>query len=104
MIVTLLAMGTVVLGAQEPPAPPAPPPPLPAPQAFVLNDGTAHLGVTLEDVTAAKAQELKLPAIAGAIVTSVQKDSAAAKAGIAAGDTIIEFDGVRVRSCAELRA
>jgi predicted metalloprotease with PDZ domain len=68
-----------------------------------MNDRGAHLGVTLDDVTAEKAQELKLPAVAGAIVASVQKNSAAAKAGIAAGDTIVEFDGVRVRSSAELR-
>jgi membrane-associated protease RseP (regulator of RpoE activity) len=61
------------------------------------------LGVTLGDVTTAKAQELKLPAVAGAIVASVQKDSAAAKAGIEKGDAILEFDGVRVRSSAELR-
>ena len=61
------------------------------------------MGVTLGDVTTEKAQELKLPAVAGAIVNSVQKDSAAAKAGIEAGDAIMEFDGVRVRSSAELR-
>ena len=46
---------------------------------------------------------MKLPAVAGALVKSVQKDSAAAKAGLQTGDTIMEFDGVRVRSSAELR-
>jgi S1-C subfamily serine protease len=61
------------------------------------------LGVNLDDVTAEKAQELKLPAVAGALVESVQKNSAAAKAGIEAGDAIMEFDGIRVRSSAELR-
>ncbi len=75
----------------------------PSQQVFVLNDGAVHLGVTLGDVTTEKAQELKLPAVAGAIVNSVQKDSAAAKAGIEEGDAIMEFDGVRVRSSAELR-
>jgi membrane-associated protease RseP (regulator of RpoE activity) len=68
-----------------------------------LNDGEAHLGVTLSDVTAEKAQALKLPAVAGAIVGTVQKNSAAAKAGVEAGDVITEFDGIRVRSSAELR-
>jgi membrane-associated protease RseP (regulator of RpoE activity) len=57
----------------------------------------------LSDVTPEKAQELKLPVVAGAIVDSVQKASAAAKAGIEAGDVILEFDGVHVRSSAELR-
>jgi predicted metalloprotease with PDZ domain len=46
---------------------------------------------------------LKLPAAAGALVNSVQKDSAAANAGLEAGDAIVEFDGIRVRSSAELR-
>src|ERR1019366_899982 len=72
-------------------------------QFFVLNDGTVHLDVTLRDVTAEEAEALKLPAVAGAIVNSVQKGSAAAKAGIEAGDAIIEFDGIRVRSSAEMR-
>ena len=94
--------------APEPPEPPEPPEsfeldPSEASQVFVLNDGAPHLGVTLSDVTEEKAQELKLPAVAGAIVTSVQKGSAAAKAGLETGDTIMEFDGVRVRSSAELR-
>ncbi len=95
--------------APEPPEPPdAPEPPeLPDPpdvaQVFVLNDGGVRLGVTLSEVTSEKAVQLNLPTVAGAIVDSVQKNSAAAKAGLEAGDAIIEFDGVHVRSCAELR-
>jgi membrane-associated protease RseP (regulator of RpoE activity) len=88
---------------EDAPEPPEPPEPPESPQAFILNDGTAYLGVILGDVTTEKAQELKLPAVAGAIVNSVQKDSAAAKAGIERGDAIMEFDGIRVRSSAELR-
>jgi serine protease Do len=87
----------------EAPEPPEPPEPPDTAQVFVLNDGSVHLGVTLGDVTAEKVQELKLPAVAGAIVNDVQKDSAAAKAGIEKGDVILEFDGIRVRSSAELR-
>ena len=115
VIFALLATGGVVHGqnppepaptpqvAPEPPEPPEAPEPAESLQAFVLNDGSAHLGVSLSDVTAQKAQELKLPAVAGALVDSVQKDSAAAKAGLVKGDAIMEFDGVRVRSSAELR-
>ena len=89
--------------APEPPEPSEPPDPPESAQFFVMNDGAPRLGVTLGDVTAEKAQELKLPAVAGAIVESVQKNSVAAKAGIEAGDAIMEFDGVRVRGSAELR-
>jgi len=101
--------------APEPPEPPDLPevpdlPELPdpreppdAPEMFVFNDGSVHLGITLGDMTAEKAQALKLPAVAGAIVNSVQKDSAASKAGLEAGDAIMEFDGIHVRSSAELR-
>jgi serine protease Do len=100
LTIALLVAGTGLSRAQEAPEPPDPPE---STQLFLLDDGSAHLGVTLGDVTTEKAQQLKLPAVAGAIVDSVQKDSAAAKAGIEKGDAIMEFDGVRVRSSAELR-
>jgi len=101
--IALLVAGAGILRAQEAPEPPEPPDPPDSEQFFLLNDGTAHLGVTLRDVSAEKAHELKLPAVAGALVSTVQKGSAAAKAGLEVGDTIIEFDGIHVRSSAELR-
>ena len=61
------------------------------------------MGVTLGDVTAEKAQELKLPAVAGALVNSSKRTAPQPKAGVETGDAIIEFDGIRVRSSAELR-
>ena len=66
-------------------------------------DGVAWLGVTLKDVTADKARDLKLPGEYGAIVESVEADSPAAKAGLQKGDVIVEFAGERVRSEAQLR-
>ena len=103
LALTLVVGAGIMALAQEAPEPPPPPDPPDPPQTFVLNDGTPHLGVSLGDISAEKAQELKLPAIAGALVNHVQKDSPAAKAGIQVGDAILEFDGVRVRSSAELR-
>ena len=96
----LLAAAAGVFQGQEMPEPPGPPD---SPQVYVLNNGNAHLGVILDEVTPEKAQELKLPAVAGAIVTSVEANSPAAKAGLEKGDVIVEFDGIRVRSSAELR-
>ena len=71
----------------------------------VWNDdgGRAQLGVRLSDVTADKLGELKLSGEYGALVTEVEPDSPAAKAGVAANDVILEFDGERVRSVSQLR-
>jgi len=109
----LLSVATLLVGAgycrsQEAPEPPEPPD---APEVFSGNlesqlltaGGDAWLGVTLKDVTAEKARDLKLPGEYGALVVSVDADSAAAKAGLQKGDVIVEFAGERVRSEAQLR-
>jgi membrane-associated protease RseP (regulator of RpoE activity) len=70
---------------------------------LLSSEGGARLGVTLKDVTAEKARDLKLPGEYGALVESVDADSAAAKAGLEKGDVIVEFAGERVRSEAQLR-
>jgi predicted metalloprotease with PDZ domain len=76
---------------------------MPAPEVQVFAaEGAARLGVTLKDVTAEKARDLKLPGEYGALVESVDEDSAAAKAGLEKGDVIVEFAGERVRSAAQL--
>lgn len=67
------------------------------------GDGRAWLGVSLRDVTPERGRELKLPGEFGAIVTEVEEESPAAKAGLATGDVILEFAGERVRSVAHLR-
>ncbi len=54
-------------------------------------------------MTADKAREWKLSGDYGAVVNEVRPDSPAAKAGIQKNDVIVEFDGERVRSVAELR-
>jgi serine protease Do len=54
-------------------------------------------------VTPAKAQALKLPGDYGAIVTHVEENSPAAKAGLKENDVILEFGEMRVWSVAQLR-
>ena len=63
----------------------------------------ARLGVMLEDVSAAEASRLKLAEERGALVTKVDKDSAAEKAGIREGDVILSWQGEKVSSVAQLR-
>jgi serine protease Do len=67
------------------------------------GNGQAWLGVQLEDVTADRARELKLPGEYGAVVTEVKEDSPAARAGLKENDVVLEFAGERVRSVAELK-
>jgi serine protease Do len=76
----------------------------PETRAYALNLGGEEpwLGVTLADVNQAKAQALKLPGVYGAIVTSVEPNSPAAKAGLEKNDVILQFAGDRVWSAAEL--
>ena len=62
-----------------------------------------YLGVMLEDVPAARARALKLPAGEGAQVAAVQPESPADRAGIKAGDIILALDGKAVADQAALR-
>lgn len=62
----------------------------------------AWLGVALADLDAAQAASLKLPSAQGARVERVEPGSPAEKAGLAAGDVVMSFDGERVRSAAQL--
>ncbi len=54
------------------------------------------LGVKIQDVTEEVADSLGLKKTAGALVLDVEKDSPAAKVGIAAGDVITQFDGKEI--------
>lgn len=96
-IVVLSLLGASMLRAQRPGVPPH------GVLAWTGDGGQGWLGVQLEDVTADKARELKLPGEYGAIVTHVTEDSPAAKAGLKENDVVLEFAGERVRSVAELK-
>lgn len=61
--------------------------------------GLAALGATFRDVNASD----RVPAqVRGAVVSTVQAGSAAARSGLAAGDIIVGVNGEQVRSAAEL--
>jgi serine protease Do len=61
-----------------------------------------RLGVTVQEVNQDLAQNFGLKSPAGALVSSVQKDSAAAKAGIEPGDVIVKFNGKDINGSADL--
>ena len=60
------------------------------------------LGVRIQDVTKEIAEVEKLDKARGALVASVAEDSPSDKAGIKAGDIILEFNGTRINEMKEL--
>ena len=60
------------------------------------------LGVRIQEVTKEIADVEKLKKPAGALVASVGKNSPAEKAGVKAGDIILEFDGKRINTMKKL--
>ncbi len=81
------------------PTPPTPPP-FPATPGFAWRSGST-LGITVGELPRQLAEYFG--AKDGALVTSVSDDSAAAKAGIKAGDVITSIDGAEVIDPSDLR-
>ncbi len=61
-----------------------------------------RLGVTIQDVNQALADSFGLKQPAGALVSSVEKDSAAAKAGLEPGDVILRYNDKDITSSSQL--
>jgi len=64
----------------------------------------ARLGVSVQELNQALAESFGLKRAAGALVSSVQPDSAAERAGLQAGDVITRFDGKDIGAAGELSA
>jgi len=62
-----------------------------------------RLGVGIQDVTPDLAKALGLGVEAGAIVTQVEPDSSASRAGVKVDDVVVELDGTKVLGAADLR-
>ncbi|HKU97656.1 MAG TPA: DegQ family serine endoprotease [Vineibacter sp.] len=71
----------------------------------LVTTGAVHrgwIGATVQDVTQPLADAFGLPKPGGVLVSSVEKDSPAAKAGLQAGDVILKFDGSDLTRSGEL--
>ena len=71
----------------------------------IQHHGKVHhgrLGVSIQDVNQALAENFGMKEASGALVGSVAKDGAAAKAGIEPGDVITKFDGRAISRSSEL--
>jgi serine protease Do len=64
--------------------------------------GGPRLGIQIRDLGKDDVAKLKLPSQNGVAVEEVTKESAAEKAGVKAGDVVVQFDGENVRSAAQL--
>jgi predicted metalloprotease with PDZ domain len=62
-----------------------------------------RFGVEFIDAGEQLAAHFKLDAKSGVLVTSVDEGTPAAKAGVKAGDVVLEFDGHKIRNGRELR-
>ena len=69
-----------------------------APRAIEIFGRGSQIGVTIRDAEEADAKTNKMTAPSGVVIEEVTEDSPAAKAGLKKGDTVVEFDGERVRS------
>jgi serine protease DegQ len=72
----------------------------------LIETGTVRrglLGVNIQDVTPDIAATLELPGNSGALVSQVNPDSAAERAGIQIEDVIVSINGARLRDSGSLR-
>jgi serine protease Do len=76
-----------------------------APEMFVSpeEEGSGWLGVEIGEMTPERAKDLKLSSVRGVIVTDVEPDSPAAKAGLKENDVITQFDGQTVEGTVQFR-
>jgi len=71
---------------------------------IVTNGKVSHgqLGVEVQNVTQSLAHSFKLSSPEGALVAQVQPDSAAAHAGLKAGDVILKYNGAPIADAGQL--
>ncbi|MGA9119025.1 MAG: PDZ domain-containing protein [Bacteroidota bacterium] len=67
------------------------------------DPGRGWLGVSIQDMTARRAKELKSKTEEGARVMEVVEDSPAEKAGLREDDIVVEVDGHRIEDASDLR-
>ena len=68
-----------------------------------LGRGPRKLGIQYQEIDGQLAQYFKLAGERGVLVTSVEADGPAGKAGLKAGDVILKFDGKAVKAGDDLR-
>jgi S1-C subfamily serine protease len=70
---------------------------------FELGSGPRKLGIEYQEIEGQLAQYFKVGEGRGVLVTSVDEDGPAGKAGLKAGDVVLKFDGKAVKDGEDLR-
>jgi Do/DeqQ family serine protease len=70
---------------------------MPADEPVLASRGTERWGLSVQPITPELARQFKLPTNEGVLVAEVEENSPAARAGIRAGDAIVEVNRRRVR-------
>ena len=96
-----VAAGLIAPAARAQATPPAAP--RPRSVQIVTPTPTSYLGINAVDITADRAKALKLREERGVEITSVDAESAAAKAGLKEGDVVLEYNGQHVEGWEQLR-
>lgn len=94
--IALLSLPALAQPAAPPAAPPPPEPPRAGFKVMTIGGPVSYLGIGVKDILAERARELKLKEEAGVEVTQVDSNSPAEKAGLKAGDVVLEYQGNRV--------
>jgi serine protease Do len=62
----------------------------------IYSPGSSYLGIGVAEIDAERAKALSLKEVRGVEVKSVDENSPAAKAGLKAGDVVLEYNGQRI--------
>jgi serine protease Do len=96
-VAIVAVVGTVVAQGPAPPFTDGQGGPRARARAMMLDGRGSRIGVMVDDLTPDDLKALT-GATSGVRVQNVDEDSPAAKAGLRAGDVVVEFDGEKIRS------
>jgi serine protease Do len=68
-----------------------------------MDGESGWLGVEIDEVTAEKAKDLKISPVRGVLVTDVEPESPAAKAGLKENDVITKYEGQTIKGAVQFR-
>lgn len=100
LLMAVVGLPWWAMGQTAPPQPAMPP--VISSRAMMVAPPGSYLGIGIQEITAERAKTLKLREDAGVEVTRVAPDSPAEKAGLKAGDVVLQYNGMKVEGLEQL--